>query len=169
MAPWVQILLPPVVVEQARALGGAAEFPLASQVAANTEAAKSFKLPITVEHGQTRHFDRQTLVDIIERPKQDDAAESFPSCQCACDLGLRVEAQALGDLDPIAVEYGAVFVPRSSANSWFARLKQVSASVCQTNRKGTRCSMLNSARFRYCLAVSREGAGAARRPISSTV
>ena len=66
-------------------------------------------MPIAVEHGQTRHLDRQALVDIIERPKQDEAAESFPRRQCVGDLALRVEVQALGDLDPIAVKHGSGF------------------------------------------------------------
>ena len=78
-------------------------------VAADAKTAKALKLPITVEYGQARYFDRQALIDVIERPKQNDSAEGFPRCECSCDLALWIKIQGLGYLSPIVVKYGGSF------------------------------------------------------------
>src|SRR5262245_61936458 len=78
----------------------------ASEVPADTEAAKTFELAVTVEHRQTRHLDRQSLVEIVERPKQDDTAEGFARCKRAGNLALWVKVQGLGDINPGVVEQG---------------------------------------------------------------
>ena len=80
-----------------------------SSVAADAKTTKALELPVTVEHGQTRHLDGQTLVDMIGRPKQDDTAESFSRRERVGDLALRIEIQGLGNLNPIAVKSSSSF------------------------------------------------------------
>src|SRR5262249_39863140 len=65
-----------------------------------------FKLPISVEHRQTRHFGGQAFVGITERPKQDNTAEGFPRCEGVCDLSLWIEIECLCNLKPAAAKYG---------------------------------------------------------------
>src|SRR5262249_23283555 len=76
-----------------------------SQVAADTEATKTFELAVAVEHRQTGHLNRQSLVEIVERPKQDDAAEGFARSKRAGDLALWIKVQGLGDINPGAIEW----------------------------------------------------------------
>jgi hypothetical protein len=86
-------------------------------VAANTKAAKAFELPVTIEHRQTRHYDRQTHDGIIERPKQAEPAEGCPRCERCRDLGLWIKIQGLGNLNPRAVKYRGSFRSEQFANS----------------------------------------------------
>src|SRR5262249_36274109 len=103
------------------------------QVAANTEASKPFKLPISVEHGQTRHFGGQAFVGITERPKQDNTAEGFPRCEGVCDLSLWIEIECLCNLKPAAAKYGGR--SRSQQISEFLICKaEVSACVGLPNK-----------------------------------
>src|SRR5262249_22979628 len=74
------------------------------QVAADTEATKTFELPVTVKHRQTRHLNRQPLVGIVDSRKQDETAEGFKRWKCPGDVGLWIEVESVGDINPGAVE-----------------------------------------------------------------
>src|SRR5262249_36619857 len=74
------------------------------QGAGGERSTKRLVITVTVKHRQTRHLNRQPLVEIVDWPKQDDTAEGFTRCKCPGDLALWIEVESVGDINPGAVE-----------------------------------------------------------------
>ena len=110
-------------------------FLYARAIAADAETAKAFKLAVTAENGQSRHFDRQALIGVIERPEQHNSAESFPRRERGCDLTLWIEIEGLGYFSLIVIKHGGSFRSEQIGKFLACESEAVAASVCRNKTK----------------------------------
>ena len=82
------------------------EFVDASDVATDAETPVAAKVPLAIEHRQSRQFDRKPRVAIVNWPGDGDAAPGFARGHGTRHLLVRIELQFRGDLAPQPAERG---------------------------------------------------------------